>query len=128
MLIPSSNLNYQNPHNQEVPDEGPKALPLLLDFSGTVTEYDLDLTNQQQQGYITMIQTIYIDLSRSGAADLTITINGSQQVIKAKAGTQGYYSVLVPNPPKLTFASSASSAVVPVYLINVPVAGVVWTL
>jgi hypothetical protein len=128
MQIANNELNFFPMTSQEVPDEGPKAIPLRLDFSGTTTEYDLDLTNQQQQGYISMIQTLYIDLSATGAADLVVTMNGSNQVIQAKAGTQGYYSVMCPNPPKLKFTSTADSAVVPVFLINVPIAGVTWSV
>jgi hypothetical protein len=124
-----NNVNIQQIMNQQVPDDGPKAIPLLLDFTATtaIDEYDVDLTNQQQQGRISMIQSLYIDLS-GATNDLTVTNPISGQVIKAKAGTQGYYSVLCPNPPRLNFTSSTSGGtLVPVFLLNVPVSGVVWT-
>jgi hypothetical protein len=126
-IVNLSNVNVQQIVNQQVPDDGPKAIPLLLDFTASA-QYNLDLTNQQQQGKISMIQSIYVDLSGNASNDLTITMPISGQVIVAKAGTQGYYSVLCPNPPRLNFAMATSGgSVVPVFLLNVPVAGVVWT-
>ena len=124
MQYNANNVNVQQLSNQEVPDEGPKGVPLLLDFS-SAAEWDLDLTNQQQQQRISMIQSAYIDLS-GATDDLVITMPIGGQVVRAKAGTQGYYSLLCPNPPRLNFANSSGSDVVPVFLLNVPVASVVW--
>lgn len=123
-----SNISIQNAQlvkNQIVPDEGPKAIPVLLDFSGTATEIDLDLLTVQQQGYFSMLQTIYIDLSGS-ANNLTIIVGNSNQKIVAKPSTQGYYNVLAPNNVRLRFQSAAGGTQIPLFLINVPVAGVVW--
>jgi hypothetical protein len=121
-----SNLqSVQLTRNQLVPDEGPKAIPLLLDYTGAVTEYDLDLLQTIQQGFISMVQTLYIDLSQS-SNDLTVVVNGSNQIVVAKAGTQGYYQVLAPNPAKFAFQSASGGVIIPVFLINVPIAGVVW--
>jgi hypothetical protein len=118
-------LNYQPLSNQEVPQEGPKAIPLLLDFTSS-GEYDVDLTTQQQQGRISMIQSIYIDLS-GATNDMSVTMPISGQKVTAKAGSQGYYSILCPNPPRLIFTSSTSGGtLVPVFLMNVPISGVTW--
>ena len=127
MLYNTGALNYSNPQNQLVPDEGPKAIPLLIDFSGATTEWDVDLTNQQQQQYISMIQTLFIDASLS-ADDVFVTFPITGQKIQAKAGTQGYYNVLCPNPPRMMFTGTADTQVIPVFLINVPIAGVVWSV
>jgi hypothetical protein len=115
-------------NNQIIPDEGPKAVPLLLDFSGSVIEYDLSLLLQQQSVFISMVQTIYIDLS-GASHDLSVTVGTGvlSQVVKAKAGTQGYYQVLCPNPPQMKFVASALGDVVTVFLVNVPIPGSVWT-
>ena len=113
--------------NQQIPDEGPKAIPLLLDFStdpnGTI---DIDGQMIGAQGRFAMVQTIFIDLN--GAANpLTVTFNQSGQSITAKVNTQGYYNVLAPNPWKIRFQSlPGSTDNVGVYLINVPIPGVVW--
>lgn len=126
MIINPASLNFSQPSNQQVPDEGPKAIPLLLDFSGSVGNYTLDFLVQQQQGFFSMLQTIYVDNSQ-GTNDVTITLNISNQKIVAKAGTQGYYSVLCPNPIRLTFSSAINGVIVPVFLINVPISGMVWS-
>jgi hypothetical protein len=117
--------NFLPMSNQEVPDEGPKAVPLLINFAAFAS-YTLDMGNQQQQRYISMIQTLYIDLS-AASDDMTVTFPISGQVIHAVKGTQGYYSVLCANPPRMIFANSSGADVVPVFLINVPIAGVVWS-
>jgi hypothetical protein len=127
MNYDTSSLNYAPVTNALVPDEGPKAIPLLLDFT-QAGEYDVDLTTQQQQGRISMVQSIYIDLSVS-SNDVEVTMPISGQLIHAKAGTQGYYPVLCPNPPRLNFTSSTSGAsVVPVFLMNTPILGIVWAV
>jgi hypothetical protein len=115
--------------NQTVPDEGPKVIPLILNFSGAVTEYDLDLLLQQEQTLISMIQTVFVDLSEaSNDLQMTIGVGTVNQTIDAKAGSQGYYPVLCPNPPKINFSVETGGDIVKVFLINVPIAGVVWTV
>jgi hypothetical protein len=111
--------------SQEVPDEGPIAVPLLINFA-SFGSYSLDMTLQVQQKKISMVQTLYIDLS-AATADMTVTFPIGGQVIHAVKGTQGYYSVLCPNPPRMVFANSSGSDLVPVFLINVPIAGVTWS-
>lgn len=109
--------------NQEIPTEGPRAIPLLLDFS-VLASYLIDLLSQQQQTRISMVQTVYIDLKDFDQA-LTVKVEGIGQVIKAKGRTQGYYPILGTAPTKLTIASTAAG-IVPVTLLNVPIAGSVW--
>lgn len=111
--------------NQLVPSEGPKATVVLLDFTNTGS-YQLDGLLLEQLGYQSMIQTLFIDLSNTANA-LTVTLLGSGQKIVAKARTAGYYPVLCPNPPKIQFDSTTpGDNPIPVFLINVPIAGVVW--
>lgn len=124
--INANALSYSGIVNQRLPCEGPKALAVKLDFSGSVKTYILDMLMLQQQYVLSLIQTLFIDMS-GASNDMTVTINGSNQTIKAKAGTQGYYAVLCPNPPKLTFSVAANGDIDTVYLINVPVTGSVWT-
>jgi hypothetical protein len=120
-----SNLQTLILENQTKPAEGPKALVQRLDFS-SITGYQLDLLNVEETGQISMIQTIFVDNSTQSTT-LTITFAGSNQTIHAEPNTQGYYPVLCPNPANITFSNSGTSAVpVPVFLINVPIAGVVW--
>jgi hypothetical protein len=123
-ILDQNSLQVSELTNQTVPDEGPKAIPLLLNFANA-GEFDLDLQNLQSRAFISMIQTVYVDAS-AATDDLTIIFNSTNQNVMAKAGTQGYYSVLCPNPPKIRFLNTSGSDVIPVFLINVPVAGVVW--
>jgi hypothetical protein len=112
--------------NQNLPKEGPRVIPAQLDFSANDT-VGLDLSNQQQRGFFSMLQTIFVDMG-AAAAPLTITVNGTGQTIICKQNTQGYYNILQPNPIKLTFTSVAGSVPkVPVFLCNMPIAGAVWS-
>lgn len=114
--------------NQAIPTEGPKAIPLVLDFSSANNDpIEVDLQMFEAQARISMVQTLYIDMA--GASNpLTVTINISGQKIVAKVDTQGYYNVLAPNPAKLKFESAQGSTDnLAVYLINVPIPGMVWT-
>lgn len=112
--------------NQYVPDEGPKGIPLFLSFTdGTTNEFDLDLEQWQSQGWLSMVQCIYIDMSQA-TSPLTVSLAGGFQNIVAKVNTQGYYSVLCPNPVKIKFLGTANMGKVTVILVNVPIAGHAW--
>lgn len=123
MNINQQQLQVLNIFNQTVPDEGPKTVPLFLDFAANA-DYTLDMSLFQERDFMQLVQTIYVDCSKS-ASDITITIGQSNQIIIAKAGSQGYYPVLVPNFTRIDFAS-AGGVMIPVYLINVPISGLVW--
>lgn len=116
--------NFQPLSNQEVPSEGPKAVPMIFNFT-TEDEWDVDLTNFQQQARITMIQSMFIDAS-AATDDTTIVFPISGQKIIAKAATQGYYSVLCANPPRFNVLNSSGSDIVNIFALNVPISGVVW--
>jgi hypothetical protein len=76
MIIDPTSLNFQDIANDLVPQDGPKGIPILLDFSGAVTEYDLDMTIPQQQNRISQVQTVYIDASGS-TAGMTVICKGT---------------------------------------------------
>ena len=101
-----------------MPEGGPRCLPLRLDFAAALS-YDLDYGAMQQRGFLSMVQTAWVDNSLS-ATILTITILGTNQVLKIPAGVQGYFPVLVPNPIKMSFAS-AGGVVCQVILLNFPI-------
>jgi hypothetical protein len=104
--------------------KGPIAGVLVLDFSAAPT-FHLDLQNDQSRGYIDLVQTIYIDNS-AGGDQVVINISGSQQVIIAKAGTQGYYNVICPNPIVMDISSNGGQ-VAKFHFINVAIPGAVWS-
>jgi hypothetical protein len=119
--------------NQEAPKDGGKALELpLMDFS-QANQFSIDFMQFQDLGFITMVQTMWIDMSTSDAP-MQVTINGSQQIIVAKGRTQGYYNVMAPNPVKFVFSCPGGPGLdvttgrigVRVHVLNVPIAGVTW--
>lgn len=123
--VNTQKISIQDTYNFSVPCEGAKVIPLLLDFSADA-EFDLDLQQFTQQSKITMIQSIYIDLSdTTNAMVVIIDPDGLKQTIVANGHTQGFYTVLAPNPPRIVF-QCASGQAERVHLVNVPIAGVVW--
>jgi hypothetical protein len=114
--------SYFSVQGLTVPPEGPRAIPLVLDFSAT-NEYDLNLQNMVQRNFVSQIQAIWFDNSNNGSS-LTIKIPGLQNVIVG-AGRQGYINVLCPNPPVLSFISGGGILVY-VDLLNYPVSNDTW--
>jgi len=113
--------------NQYLPDEGPKLSPLVLDFS-TAPQFTLDLLLPQQlTRSLSMLQTLYIDMSHA-ASSFSVTVLTTGQVITAKTNTQGYYTITAPNPIRLTFDCADATAVVKVLLLNVAIPGSVWQI
>lgn len=127
MNINPVGLNNCQISNQIIPEEGPRSVPLILDFSAA-DSYDLDLEMYQQLGWFSMLQTIYADMADNlGGLPLIITVNGqTQQRICVSPQKQGYFAVLCPNPVKLTFACTDTTRIARIQLINVAIAGVVW--
>lgn len=110
-------------YNAQVPAEGPKAIPFtfVFDVSGIAT---LDLSYLTDQGRISMVQTVYLDLS-SANNPVSLTHDSIQIPITVKSHTQGYYPFVCPNPIKITFAGQQND-IVKVILINTPVAPGQW--
>jgi hypothetical protein len=105
------------------PSEGPRGGPLILDFSKN-NPIRVDLSQQQVQTRISMVQTIYIDLADSDDK-ITVLVERSLHRIRAKGRTQGFYTVLAPSPTSLLFTSTGAD-IITVHIVNVPIAGVVW--
>jgi hypothetical protein len=102
--------------------KGPLFAFLLLDFTQT-PEYDLDMQQVIATNQFDLCQTLFIDASLAGA-DFQVFIPASQQIIIAKAGTQGYYNVIAPNPIRMVF--TCAGGMVRVHLTNVAIPGAVW--
>jgi hypothetical protein len=100
-----------------------------LDFSASNGDpIEINAQYFQSLGKFSMLQTLFIDMD-GAANNLRIRVGTSGQIIVAKVNTQGYYTVLAPNPFTLEFESAAPGSTdnLPVYLINVPIPGVVWS-
>jgi hypothetical protein len=126
-LVNTAQLRIAINQINQLPEEGAKSIPLLLDFTNTAT-WSVDLTNFQQLGYISMIQTVYIDNSSNGNPLSVIVGSNSGQVITAAPNTQGYYPVLCPNPAQFTISTLQGSGLIPIQLINTPIPGPVWSV
>lgn len=100
-----------------VPAEGPRAIPLALDFSSAGT-YSLNLQNFEARNFISQIQSMYLDNS-ANTASLTVSFPGTNQQITIAPNRQGYFMVACPNPASITF-SSAGGVLVNVQLYNFP--------
>ena len=123
--INQSAIQYVTTQNQLlVTGKGPLAARVIIDFTAQA-DYDLDMQNAQSLNQFDLCQTIFVDNSAGGAA-VTITIAGSGQVIVVKAGQQGYYNVMCPNPIRMHF-NSAGGALVTVFLIDVAIPGATWS-
>lgn len=125
MNINANSCNVQTAERtMGMPEEGPKLIPLVLDFTQNDT-YTLDLSNLMQRGFISMIQTIYADNTDNGG-ELVILVNTSQQRIIVPAGAEAYLPILVPNPARMSFTSPGAPSIT-VQLLNFPIAPEVWS-
>jgi hypothetical protein len=104
--------------------KGPLALRLYLDFAAQ-SEYVVDLQNLQATNQFDLCQCIYVDNADGGSA-VIIAIPSSGQRIIVKAGEQGYFNVICPNPIKFVFDCAGGNPVT-VLLINVAIPGAVWS-
>ena len=124
MNVNQLQVQFQPIQNQLiVGKKGPLAAFMLLDFTIT-NEWDLDMQQVQGTNQFDLCQTIYIDASAAGA-DFQVFVPGSQQIITAKAGTQGYYNIICPNPIKMQFTCAGGQ--VRIHLTNVAIPGAVWS-
>jgi hypothetical protein len=106
-----------------VPKEGPLAVPYTLDFT-TQTQYLADLTAQQQQAKISMVQTIYVDNSLA-SVPLICVMSNSNQIIRVAPFSQAYIPVVLTNKLAIAF-SSTSGLVIPAMLMNIAMNAYQW--
>jgi len=102
------------------PDQhGPRSLT-YSDTLNAAEAFELDLTLASERGYLTNIQTVWIDNS-AGANTLVVTAGGSGQVIRAPAGVSAFYSILLQrDTPKISLYRTDAGAFQIIFL-NVPV-------
>ena len=112
----------------DIPEEGPIAIPVPISFANS-TDFDLDISQQVNQGRISLVQSIFVDNS---ANDNPINIGVGQspsssalQTIVVPSQSQGYFQVFSPNPAKFHFNSQTTGSIL-VILSNSPIASAVW--
>lgn len=130
-IINAAGLRPCGVENQMSPADGPKAIPIPLDFSVTaathqngVPDYTLDYSSQQANAKFSVLQSIYVDNGLNGSS-LTVTCNGTGQRVTCPANSQGYFMVLCQSPIKLDF-ESAGNVQASVEMLNFPTAVAVW--
>lgn len=107
--------------------KGPLAVLLFMDF-GAQNEYDLNLQSIQARDVFDFCQAMFIDNSAGGAA-VTVNIGNPGtpvMTIVAKAGSQGWYNVVCPNPIQIQFTSAGGSPC-KVLLVDVAIPGATWS-
>lgn len=116
---------FQPVFNAAVPKEGPKAIPLRLDFTAVETIL-VDLTQQQQAAKISFLQGAFIDNSQN-LSSFSIRAGQSQQTITIPPQSQAFVPLLLPNPPQF-LCSSLGSAIVTIVVLNIPMDIAVWSV
>lgn len=109
--------------NAMVPAEGPKIVPLTLDHT-VAAALTIDLTQQQQSGKFSFIQSIMVDNSGNpNPYIITTNIIGQRLVIPANG--QAILPIFIGNPPKFT-CQTTIGVVIPLWVLNVPLPAQVW--
>ncbi len=113
-------------NNVIIPKSGPACIPATLDFSNAAS-IEIDGEIVTSTGKIEYLQGVYIDNS-DNAVPLTMICGTTGHRIVAKANTQGYYTILSPNPPRFTCnMAQQNGRKVPLFFYNVPIQAAVWS-
>lgn len=111
--------------NVIVPASGPKAVPTLVDFSNAA-EVILDGQAIVSQGKIEYLQGVYIDNS-ANLNPLTLIMSVTNQRVTCPPQSQGYFSILCPDPPQMTANTTQANIQIPMIFYNVPIQPAVWS-
>jgi hypothetical protein len=114
---------YQAQVTAKTPKEGPKACPLVYDFTAA-SSYRTDFTQFFQNTQMSQVVTIFID-NLVNTSTTSISFDSTFEKIVAPAQSQGYYTVLTTQLAKATIASAGAFVVTIIY-VNVFVAPCVW--
>lgn len=111
--------------NVIVPSGGPKAVPATLDFSNTGS-WDIDGQGIIDSHGIEYIQGVYVDNSDNAVA-FSLTCFGTNHRIVVGPNQQGFFPLLVQNPPRFTAVMPQNAGrKVMIIFYNVPIMTSVW--
>jgi len=111
--------------NGYAPAQGPKALPIEVDFTGSASQ-TFNLLQEETQGQIQNIQSVFVDNS-DNANPLTILFAITQQRIVVPAGAQGIWPVICAEQVQFTVSTNAGDGLqVMLILLNVPMPLTQW--
>ena len=111
--------------NVLVPAGGPKCIPIDVDFTA-VASVILDGTTIVAQGKIEYLQGVFIDNS-ANLNNVSLTMSSTNQVIICPKQSQGYFQIMVPDPPQI-IAATPIGIVIPMFFYNVPIQPNVWSV
>lgn len=114
--------------NMVVPAGGPKCVPVMnVDFSNAA-QIMLDGSVIVQQGKIEYLQGVFVDNS-SNLNNLSLTMSTTNQVIICPKKSQGYFTIMCPDPPQIIAATSqTANLIIPFFFYNVPIQPAVWSV
>lgn len=106
------------------PGEGSRAVAAQYNWT-TISGYAEDVSQLQAKGMESTIQSVYID-NGSNAANVTITVAQSGQVITCPANSQGVFPLFIAEMGGFTIVSTVSATVTRCLFLNFPVSPAVW--
>lgn len=112
-------------NNAIIPRNGPKVARAVLDFSNAA-EILIDGEQIVSLGQIEYIQGFFCDNSANDVS-ITFTMSTTGQKIVVAPNTQGYYSLLIPNNPKIVAEMpQLNNRQVECFFYNVPIQSHNW--
>lgn len=123
LQLGSTGILPQGISNQTTPEDGPKVIPVRVDFSVEQT-WALDLSVQSSMAILKNVQSFFVDNS-TNPAPLSIRVDTVQQTIVIPPLSQGYVPILATTPTKLILQSTGG-VVVQLNFMNVPMPLHIW--
>lgn len=113
--------------NVVVPASGPKCVPTSVDFTN-VAQILLDGSAIVQGGKIEYLQGVFVDNS-TNLNNLSLTMSTTNQQIIVPKKSQGYFSIMCPDPPQIVAATvQTNGLIIPMFFYNVPIQPGVWSV
>lgn len=111
--------------NQTMPKQGPRTVPVTIDWSLGISQ-KLDLLEVQQRRFIDYCQSVFID-NKSSDYWVEIEMGTTGQTVRIPARSQAYLPILLPNPPRLTFnTETGNTGTTILQLLNFPINSMIW--
>lgn len=112
-----------------VPKQGSRGLPFTCNFTALVNQVTQDFLVEQGTAMEEFFQSLWLDNSKN-ALPFSIAFPAMGQILTAKANTQGYYPIFVPNG-KLSFVATMAAvgnSSVPLIFSNIFINPTVWSV
>lgn len=122
-----SNLQkYYGLSNMMIPKDGPRAVPIKLEFEAGAT-IAIDGLLVSTMGVIEFVQGVFIDNADNDVPCELVCGQTNQRII-CPPFNQGYFTLLIPNPPNMavTLLGNAGGETVQFFFYNVPIQSGVW--